>query len=160
MAKNTTPKPPAAPKAHAMPRTVDTSIIPPERQEEIRRQAEAKVRARLIVEAEEALLAEEMDRLDREAHPEGVHEMREIRLDLALYADRVTLDGKVFYHGEHYTVTKPVYDVLKECEAKTWRHDDEIRSGDTNDAFYRKSRQMSVNMRTGVATAAGAPMRF
>ena len=106
------------------------------------------------------LLAKQMDDLDKELHPETVYEMRDLRLDLALYADRVTLDGKAYYHGELYTVPKPVYDVLKECEARTWRHDDEIRSGDTNDAFYRKSRQMSVNMRTGVATAAGAPLRF
>ena len=122
--------------------------------------AEAKVRAQQILEAEDAYLAKQMDDLDKELHPETVYEMRDLRLDLALYADRVTLDGKAYYHGELYTVPKPVYDVLKECEARTWRHDDEIRSGDTNDAFYRKSRQMSVNMRTGVTTAAGAPLRF
>ena len=160
MAKNATPKPPVKPAAHVMPRDVDFSILSEERKQELRAKAEAKVRAQQIVEAEDAFLAAEMDRQDRELHPETVHETRELRLDLALYADRVTLDGKPYYHGELYTVPKPVYDVLKECEARTWRHDDEIRSGDTNDAFYRKSRQMSVNMRTGIATAAGAPLRF
>jgi hypothetical protein len=160
MAKNTTLKPPVKPAAHVLARDVDFSVLSEERKAELREKAEAKVRAQQILEAEDAYLAKQMDDLDKELHPETVYEMRDLRLDLALYADRVTLDGKAYYHGELYTVPKPVYDVLKECEARTWRHDDEIRSGDTNDAFYRKSRQMSVNMRTGATTAAGAPLRF
>ncbi len=159
MAKNTTPSRPTPPKAHELPRKVDISVLDPARVAEIKAKAAAKMQARAIADAEDALLEQEMARLDREAHPETVHEMRHILLDLALYADRVTLDGKVFYPGESYDVPKPVYDVLMECAQATYRHDDEIH-GDADQNFYRKSRAMSVNMRTGMATAGGAPLRF
>ncbi len=162
MAKNTTPKAPVKPAAHVLPREVDFSVLTEEKKAELRAKAEAKVRAQEIIAAEDAYLAKEMSRLDKEAHPETVYEMRDIRLDLAMYADRVTLDGQVYYHGELYTVPKPVYDVLRECEARTWKHDDEIKSGDTNDSFYRKlrqdSREVRVSGRTGAVTT--QPVRF
>jgi hypothetical protein len=160
MAKNTIPKKVIAPAARELQRTIDTSIVSDLRRQEIMAEAEAKVRARQIVEAEEALLDQEMERLERIAHPETVYEMRDIRINLALYADRITIDGKPYYAGELYTVPKPVFDVLKECESRSFKHDDEIHSGDTNDAFYRKSREVSLNMRTGSTSSAAGPVRF
>lgn len=162
MAKNKIPERPTPPKAHAPPeRILDLeTLLSEEKKLELRETARRKVLARDIADAEEAYLKAQMSAVDKETHPEIFVEMREIRLNLALYADRVTLDGHAFYADELYTVPKPVYDVLKECERMTARHDEEIRSGDTNDNFYRRSRAMSVNMRTGAATVGGQPVRF
>jgi len=148
-----------APPSDATQREIE-ALLTPEEREKLTEQARAKIQARDRLDAEEAFLAAEMERLDREAHPDKIEEMREITLDLALYADRIILDGKVYFHGQRYTVTKPVYDVMREIMARTYRHDDEIHSGSPGDDFYRKSRAMSLNMTTGVATAAGQPIRF
>ena len=158
MAK-TPAKPTTVPKAHEPKRAVDVdALLTPEKKAEISAKAKMKVEARDILDAEEAFLKSEMERVERERHPEVFVEMREIRLDLALFADRVTLDGKVYYAGELYTVPKPVYDVLKEFERNTYRHDEEIKSGNTNDAFYRKERNTRLNWQTGAVT--NGPTRF
>lgn len=157
MAK-TPARPTFVPKATELKRSVDfNAVLNDEEREAIRAKARVKVAARDKLDAEEAFLKSEMERLDREAHPEAFVEMREIRIDLALFADRVILDGRQYYAGELYTVPKPVYDVLKEMERNTYRHDQEIK-GDNNDAFYRKERGMKLNWSTGAVT--NGPARF
>src|SRR5579859_5840757 len=147
---------PSTPKPHAAPpRDIDVAkLLTEEQRAEIRRKAEIKIKARDIADAEELYLKQEMERLDKERHPEIFPEMRTIRLDLALYADRVILDGRTYFAGEEYTVPKAVYDVLLECGQATFRHDDEIKSGDTNDAFYRRQRQASTERRVSMKTGA------
>ena len=152
-------KPAVVPKAHEPRRDVDIDgLLTAEEQAAIRAKARAKVLARDKLDAEDTLLAREMARHDKELHPEVHVEMREIRLDLALFADRVILDGKQYFAGELYTVPKPVYDVLKELERNTYRHDAEIRDGGTDDAFYRKERGTRLNWKTGAV--ANGPARF
>lgn len=158
MAK-TPAKPTSIPKAHEPKRAVDIDgLLTQEEQTAIRAKARAKVLARDKLDAEEALLKLEMDKHERELHPEVFVEQREIRIDLALFADRVILDGKQFFAGELYTVSKPVYDVLKEMERNTYRHEQEIKSGDTSDAFYRRERNTQLNWRTGAVQ--NGPARF
>ena len=158
MAK-TPAKPTTIPKAHETKRAVDIDgLLTDAEQAAIREKARVKILARDKLDAEEALLKREMDRLDREAHPEVFPEMREIRVDLALFADRIILDGKQYFAGETYTVSKAVYDVIKEAERNTYRHDNEIRSGDSSDAFYRKERNTRLNWSTGAVT--NGPTRF
>lgn len=150
-----------SPLRKALPANIDIDkILTPEERAEITKQARAKIEARDKLDAEEAFLSQELKRLDDEAHPEKREEMREIVIDLALYADRIILDGTQFFHGSRYTVPKSQYDVMHEIMARTWRHDDEIHSGEPGDNFYRNSRQMKINMATGAATAAGQPVRF
>ena len=156
MAK-TPAKPTVAPKAHEKTRALDyDALLTPEEQAAIRAKARAKIAARDKLDAEEALLKAEMEKVDKEAHPEAFVEMREIRIDLALFADRVVLDGKHYYAGELYTVPKPVYDVIKEMERNTYRHEQEIKSGDSSDAFYRKERNTQLNWRTGAVSSDAA----
>lgn len=142
-----------APPPHPAPkRKVDPELLlSDEKKEELRAKARAKIEARDLLDAEEAYLKSQMDALDRERHPEAEVEMREIRVDLALYADRVTLDGRVFMVGELYTVSKAVYDVLKECERMSYRHDREINNNST-DNFYRRERGLTLNWQTGAAS--------
>lgn len=159
MAKNKTPTRPEAPPAREPERKVDLSVLTDAKRAEIREKAYAKVQGRAILEAEEELLRQEMDTLERERHPEIVTEMRDIRVDLALYADQIRLDGKVFYHGELYTVSKAQYDVMQEAMQSSKRHEAEIH-GDNGREFYRRERGLAVNMRTGMATQGGVPVRF
>lgn len=152
-------KPTVVPKPHEAKRELDfDALLSPEEQAAIRVKAKAKIAARDKLDAEEALLKQAMDEQDKLAHPETFVEMREIRIELALFADRVILDGRHYYAGEVYTVPKPVYDVLKEMERNTLRHEQEIKSGNTSDAFYRQERNTQLNWRTGAV--ANGPARF
>lgn len=158
MAK-TPARPTVIPKAHEPVREVDIDLLlSADEQKVIREKARAKIQARDKLDAEEALLKREMDKLDRDAHPEVFEEMREIRFDPALYVDRAILDGKQYFANELYTVPKRVYDVLKEMERNSHRHDAEIHNGSTSDAFYRKERNTRLNWQTGAVT--NAPARF
>lgn len=163
MAKNTIPTRPTPPKGHTPERTIDPEkLLTEEKKAELREAAQRKIMARDIADAEEQYLKEQMELADKAKHPEIFEEMREIRLDLALYADRVILDGRAYFADESYTVTKRVYDVLKECEQASYRHDNEIKSGDTNDSFYRKQRAASTERRMSFKTGAveTVPLRF
>ena len=147
MARGKKPAEPASSAFHqAQPSGIDVSkFLSAEEMADITKRAKAKIAARDKLDAEEAHLNAELTRLDAEAHPEKAEEMREITIDLALYADRIILDGKVYFHGSRYTVRRSVYDVMQEIMARTRRHDDEIHSGEPGDSYYRKSRAMSVN---------------
>lgn len=97
-------------------------LLSEETKEELRKQARAKVEADEIDRASEAFKAAEIERLEREAHPEAFEEEREITIDVALYADRVILDGRTYMFGRTYTVKKRVYDSLMDIMARTHRH--------------------------------------
>jgi len=154
-------EPKKGPFRQALPASLDIEkLLSSEEREKITREAKAKIDARDKLDAEEAFLNAELARLDGEAHPEKVEEMRDVVIDLALYADRIILDGVVYFHGSRYKVRKSQYDVIQEIMDRTRRHDDEIHSGEPGDDYYRKSRQMKVNMATGAASAAGQPVRF
>jgi hypothetical protein len=145
----------------AIPSTVDIEkILLPEERYKITAAAKLKIDARDKLDAEEAFLNAELARLDGEAHPEKVEEMRSIVVDLALFADRIILDGVQYFHGSRYTVRKSQFDVMQEIMQRTRVHDDEIHSGEAGENYYRKERQMRVNMMTGAASAGGQPVRF
>jgi hypothetical protein len=127
----------------------------------IRAKARIKIDARDKLDAEEKFLRDEMERLDREAHPEIVDEMIDFTPDLADFADAIRIDGKVYHHG--YTTKVPASQLatLLDIQYQTHRHDFEItKRGSANANFYRRSREMSVSLDTGVAHAGGRPVRF
>lgn len=103
-----------------------TAIISPERMNELRSQAEANVAKRLAEAAEKKFLSDEERRLERAASPRPEYEMRSIVLDLADHSDNVRIDGQYFFHGQMYTVAKPVFDQLQEISARGWAHEREI----------------------------------
>lgn len=128
-------KGPLAPKA-----TVDISIVDPKRIEELRVKAKAKVDKERQL-AAEAQLLEEFEREERQRG--GLEEEQEdIFIDLAPYADRLMLDGVVYFNGRTVTVRKGVADVMREMISATWKHQS-IVDGKPED-FYRKSRAQRV----------------
>lgn len=153
--RSTKSLPPLEPAKSTRDLDID-ALLTPEEQEAIREKALIKIRARDKLDAEEKLLKQEMERLDKALHPEAFVEMKEIVIDTAMFANKITLDGRQFLAGERYTVPKPVYDVLKELECNTYRHEDQIRSGNSNDAYYRKERNVRLNAQSSAATSAQA----
>jgi hypothetical protein len=161
MAKNKLLEKPKIPPGHVRTRDIDLSVLTATEIAALKQTAEVRLTAKLKVDAEEEFIKQEMDRLEKTRYPSLVEEMREVRINLALYADRILLDGRSYFHGEVYNVPKSVYDVIKECEAASFRHDDEVH-GDPDANFYKRNRaRYKLSARTGAATdTVGAPARF
>lgn len=135
MAKEPTSKGPQTPKA-----TVDFSILDDAAKEKLRARAKAKVDKERQLAAETALL----EQYEREERQQGglEEEMVDIHIDLAPYADRLMLDGVVYFQGQTKTVRASVADVINEMIHKTWQHQS-IVDGKPED-FYRKGRGQRV----------------
>jgi hypothetical protein len=130
-----------APKA-----IVDTSILDPKRVEEIRAKAKAKIEKERLA-AAEAQLLEQFELEERRAT--GVIEpMEDIYIDLAPYADRLMIDGKILFQGQTKTVRRSEAAVIREMMQATWRHQS-IVDGKPED-FYRRSRGQGVAANGGV----------
>lgn len=61
--------------------------------------------------------------------------VREIMLDLAPHSDRIMIDGIVYFHGQRYQVSEPLYCTLKDIMARGWEHEAEV--GGVNRDQYR-----------------------
>ena len=121
-------------------KTVDTSILSDEQREKIRARAKAKVEKERMLEAEAKLL-EQFEAEERQVV--GVDEQTEdVFIDLAPYADRIMLDGVIYFQGQTKTVRTSVADVIREICEKTWEHQS-IVDGKPED-FYRKGRGQRV----------------
>jgi hypothetical protein len=119
---------------------VDTSILDPKRIEEIRAKAKSKVEKERQAAAEAQLLSQ-FEAEERQAG--GIDEPSvEIYIDLAPYADRIMLDGVIYFQGQTKTVRESVAAVMLEMMSATWKHQS-IVDGKAED-FYRKSRGQRV----------------
>lgn len=88
----------------------------------LRQKAEVKVEAAERERAENAWFKAEMARIEKELHPEAFEEQKEILIDLALYADRIMINGVSYMHGRTYTVGKSLYDAMRDIMARTHKH--------------------------------------
>lgn len=124
------------------PKAVDTSLISPERIEEIRKQASAKVEAERILLAEKQL-QEQFENEERQSN--GLVEgLVTIDIDLAPYCSEIRIDGAVYFQGHSYTVRTSVAEGMAEMMANTWKHQSQIDGKSEN--FYRKGRGMHINV--------------
>ena len=126
---------------------IDT-LLTPEKKAELRKDAEAKIRAREIAAAEEEYLQQQMKAYDNALHPEIVEEYRDITLDLPPYMDRIILDGHHYMQGGRYTVRKSVFDVMREITWNAFRHDDEVNNRRNSNA-YKQERELRMSAQTG-----------
>lgn len=125
---------------------VDTSILDPKRVEELKFKAKAKVEKERIA-AAEAQLLEELENDERRAN--GLEEsLVDITIDLAPYADRLMIDGKILFQGQTKTVRESEASLILEMMSATWRHQS-IVDGKPED-FYRRSRSQGVAANGGV----------
>lgn len=123
-------------------------LLTEDKKKELRLQAEAKINAREVADAEEQYLQQQMDAFEKKLHPEIVQEMREISLDLPPFMDRIILDGRVFMQSGRYTVPKSVFDVMREITWNAFRHDDEVNNR-RNSNSYRQERQLRMSAQDG-----------
>ena len=125
---------------------VDTSILAPEKIKEIQAKAKANVEKERQ-RAAEAQLLEELELEERRAS--GVIEkLEDVTIDLAPYADRLMIDGKILFNGQTKTVKASEAEVIREMMQATWRHQS-IVDGKAED-FYRRSRGQGVAANGGV----------
>ena len=125
---------------------IDTSIIDPKRIEELRSKAKSKVDKERTL-AAEAQLLEQFENEERQAG--GLDEpLVDIYIDLAPYADRLMIDGVVYFQGATKKVRESVANVMREMMQATWRHQSIIDGKSEN--FYRQSRAQGVAANGGV----------
>lgn len=133
------------------------SLLTPEAKARLRDEAADTVRKREIVAAEAEYLKQQMDEIERINHPEVVEEYREITLDFPPYMDRIVLDGRTYMHGGHYSIPKPVFDVMREITWNAFKHDDEIH-GRRNSNAYRTERELRMSASSGdIVDKSGRP---
>jgi hypothetical protein len=125
---------------------IDTSIIGEERIKQLRKTAAAKVEKERIKLAEAQLL-EQFENEERQTG--GLDEpMVEIFIDLAPYADRLMIDGVIYFQGATKMVRASVGEVIREMMQATWRHQSIVDGKSEN--FYRQSRSQGVAANGGV----------
>lgn len=125
---------------------VDTSILDPKRVEELRAKAKENVDKERKRAAEVQLL-EELEIEERRANG-TIEPMEDIYIDLAPYADRLMIDGKILFQGQTKTLPASVCAVIRDMMQATWRHQS-IVDGKPED-FYRRSRGQGVAANGGV----------
>ena len=122
-------------------RLPDFNLLDEAAKTKLRAEAAEKFRQREIARAEDAFLKEELERLDRESHPE-IHE-EEIEVDtggLAVYCDRLVIDGQTYWADHVYKVKKSLGDVILDQMSRTRRHQAEVQSGDNYTTTYNRIR--------------------
>jgi len=157
------------PVVPAKKRAIEFDLLTEEDKIRIRGEAQAKIDERAKLAAERAYYEAQVEELERFRYPEIFEEKINITLDLALYAQYISLNGKQFHHGVSYTVPRSTYQTLKEQEQWTHRHEESLRSGDDYNSVYRRERALNtvkndpnsiqISGRGGV-TAAGQPVQL
>lgn len=135
MADKEVKKGPQSPKA-----IIDTSILDEKRVTELRAKAKESVDKERKAAAEAQLL--EQFKLEERQAGGLEEEMVEVYIDLAPYADRLMIDGVVYFNGRTITVRASVGDVIREMISATWKHQSIVDGKPEN--FYRRSRAPMV----------------
>lgn len=105
---------------------------------------EAKERVR------EQMRAQKRLEMQRAVDPD--EQLFSLTIDLAPYANYVSLDNVYYMHGTTYVLPKRTYDSIKEIMARTWQH--EVSRGNPNANFYQKPRESRIGpMDVGAATS-------
>lgn len=112
--------------------------------DEIRKEAQKLEIDEIKKQLRDKALADERARLRAVVDP--TEEMRSITIDLAEFADRITIDGRMYVHGQTYMVPKRLYDVLQEQMFRTQQHEHEI-SGRAKTQFKPR---LPIQLRPGV----------
>ena len=116
------------------------SLLTPDERAQIELEAEADA-----LEAKKAQAREQYRqklREDRQRAAGLLEPQVMVTIDCAPYADRITIDNRVFLQGQRYTVPQSQFAVIAETMQRTWEHQAEIDGKDEN--FYRKARNPRV----------------
>lgn len=138
------PPPDAEPEPEPPPAAARITGLPPEIVARIRAEAKAYVdkqvaeRHRAAASDMEAQLKESLIYDMRRAAGLTSHldDLVEHTVNCPPFADRYIRDGVEYHHGYTYTMTRAVYDSMREDESRGW--DAEDRAGNPNRKFYRR----------------------
>lgn len=119
-------------------------LLTREEREAIKAKAALKIEARDKEEASARYLKAEMERIDKELHPEAEVQMVSFTPQLADFADAIRMEGRTYHHGFTYEVPAHQLAQLLDIQYQTHRHDREITRGRSSEEFYRRSRDLSV----------------
>lgn len=67
-----------------------------------------------------------------------------VTLNLAASHPNICVDGRKYYHGRTYTVSKALAAVFADQQYRGWLHEDEIGGKSMNEFFGRQKNRMSV----------------
>jgi hypothetical protein len=104
-----------------------------------------KAKAKVLAEKKKAAETELLKKFEQEARAEDdpEEEMVSIMIDLPGHSDRITVDGKIFFHGSTYTVPRRKFDSLRDIVSLAWDHEDSVQGANTND--YRRPRNINLS---------------
>jgi len=120
-----------------------SGVLSADRMAELESQAETQAIAEIQKEAEKQFLSDLVAQKKRELagipdEPGEDVEIEEVHIDLAPHADRITLDGKVYFHGNTYKMTLAQAATVKEIIGRSWMHEAEIGGANTNAMYGRR----------------------
>ncbi len=108
--------------------------------EEARKKVDKEIEASRAAEREKlmgkALDAEIQEQRKAAGLTNDLDDMIDILIDVAPFADNITIDGKVFQHGHWYSVERRQAKSIEEIMARSW--DSEERAGNPNRRFRRE----------------------
>ena len=133
----------------------EMGLLTEDRREELRIEAEAKVKAERIMAAEREYAALALDEERAKFDPDLV--MEEIVIDLPANASRLLIDYKSLHHGQIVSVTAAVAASLRDQMARMWEQ--ERLAGNPNLRDYKPIRNYDLNAKTGETHGAPALMR-
>lgn len=112
-----------------------------------------RIRKEAELKAKKTLEREATDKLTRQMTAEAEADMRrkagvnkknevlvDVLIDLPEFADRITLDGKEFFHGSIVKVTEGVARTLNEQMQVSWRHQNQV-DGVKHNPYQRHKNQ-------------------
>lgn len=106
--------------------------LTPEEMEALKKEAAEQVLAEMRAARKKAFLKQQVQKY-RQAGKPG-QEMIPLTIDLPGHADRVSLDGTVFFHGVTYTVPMDKFRTIIDICARAWEHENEV-GGANRDAY-------------------------
>lgn len=115
-------------------REVFTLTLNENDKEKVREKARAIVAAKFKKQAEEKLLAQYVEEIERESIPE--QQVEPILINVAGHSNKISLDGRPYFQGHVYNVTQRERETLEEIMDRTWKHEKEV--GGANFDHYRK----------------------
>lgn len=109
---------------------VDPASLDEETKASLRAKARAAVAQEVQEKSADALYQQYLEEERRALNPQ--EEIKYFTLDMAGHADRIMLDGVVFFHGVQYAQPKSKYDSLRDIVARGWEHETEIGYANRN----------------------------
>lgn len=134
---------------------VDPTALSEETKAVLRAKARAAVQAEVEAASADALYQQFLEEERRARDPQ--EQIKYITLDMAGHADRIMVDGTIFFHGVTYAVPKSKYDSLRDIVARGWEHESEVGFANRGRNTAPRVQNMLVSPKNPNGIPIGAP---